>query len=146
MRTVSYSMERPYSYNKGGVARPALFVTVTYASTTTAYEGYLDSGSDVTILPESIGRLAGVEVDALQQEWFISAARGGLGRRARVLLNVLGRSIDTVVWFVDDAPILLGLDVFANFDFGFETPIPSPAMTSTPSPGRVSGLTLAEPV
>jgi hypothetical protein len=146
MPTVSYSHDRPYSFNKGGVARPALFVTVTYATTTPAYEGYLDSGADVTIMPESIAKLAGVDLAAIPSQTFTSPGGAGTGRPCQVELNVLGRAITTEVWFVDEAPVLLGLDVFANFDFGFETPVPSPATTTSPNPGHGAGRTLAEPV
>jgi hypothetical protein len=146
MPTVTYSLDRPYSYNKGGVARPALLVTVTYATTTPAYEGYLDSGADVTIMPESIGTLAGVDLDATPSQTFSSPGGTGVGRPCQVELNVLGRAITTEVWFVGNAPVLLGLDIFANFDFGFETPVPSPATTTPPTPGHPAGRTLAEPV
>jgi len=85
---------------------------------------YIDSGADVTLLPLSLGRLLGLEIE----EEGLRELRGVSGRGVPVVFHNLYMRIGSlefkarVAWvLVEEVPPLLGrADVFDHFDVTFK--------------------------
>lgn len=87
------------------------------------FHPYIDSGADVTVIPLSLGKLLGFELDEgkIQQ---IGGIRGSVPViYTRAVLKIGGKEVTTqVAWaLIEDVPPLLGrTDIFDNFKVTFE--------------------------
>lgn len=90
------------------------------------FNPYIDSGADVTLIPLSLGKLLGLEIDQSQIEE-ISGIRGSVPViYTKVSLRIGDKEILTqVAWaLLEEVPPLLGrTDIFDNFKVTFDQKI-----------------------
>lgn len=110
--------------NRGVIKRPVADVSLkTKSGVWIEFHPYIDSGADVTMIPLSLGKLLGFEIDEskIQQ---IGGIRGSVPViYTKAALRIGAEEIITQIgWsLIEDVPPLLGrTDIFDNFKITFE--------------------------
>ena len=113
-----------YKKEVSGIKRPVADVFLKYkTSGWIEFHPYIDSGADVTLIPLSLGKLIGLNVDENKIEQ-IGGIRGTVPviyNQAKVKIGGIEMTVNIAWALIEDVPPLLGRrDIFDKFHITFK--------------------------
>jgi len=120
---IEFQFKKVYSKKLGEVLKPIIPVTIGGAEQSVGVSMLLDSGADLSLIPYSVGKAIGLELDMENRSEVQGIGEGSIPyilSQVRIKIGDVETSVRVGWALIEEVPLILGrLDVFQQFSAEF---------------------------